>query len=209
MERNLTKDKNADRLILNQIEDDKDLLETCSSSKYLNSLCDETFFRNRLMTKYPLLYQQYKNNNISNYKKLYLQLSYYLGLLWENYKIPYIPAPNFNPIIFYKKYVGTYLSNEMYGQALYYAALSGDKNLIDYFLNELGLKFREGEYNNLFINLMFDNKIDLKILRYILIENGKLGKNYSPLFVEYALERVEERGEKETEKVLRDALENR
>lgn len=79
--------KNADdRTILNMLLVDK---------KHYN----DNFFRILLERKYPLLIK-FKESG-QNYRQLYLRMTHYLALLKEEYNFPYIPHPEFNPVIIY------------------------------------------------------------------------------------------------------------
>lgn len=74
----LTKLKDTDKIILSML-DDRDLLSACLADKNTNSLCDETFFRNRIYEKYPNLVP-FKTSDIS-WKNYYLKIVYYIDKL--------------------------------------------------------------------------------------------------------------------------------
>ena len=48
-----TGNKDADRLILLNLDSDREILNICSLNKYGNELCNESFFMNRTLQKYP------------------------------------------------------------------------------------------------------------------------------------------------------------
>lgn len=85
MERFFSGNKDADRIILDNL-DDRDLLKACSVGKYALEICDETFFRNRLIKKYPNTLQ-YKNGK--SWKKYYLDVIYYINKMKEDYDFEY------------------------------------------------------------------------------------------------------------------------
>ena len=70
--------KDTDRLVFLQL-DDKDLLKTCQANSYTNKLCDDTFFLNRILKKYPSWY----NTNIDKqqWRKFYLNQLIYIDKL--------------------------------------------------------------------------------------------------------------------------------
>lgn len=111
-----------------------------------SSKFNETFFKTLLQQRYPLLLK-YKDENIS-FKKYFLKVVYILAKLSEDFQFPYIPSKYFNPIKFYNKYKKLtgenpiYLSqvrNQMYAEGLTYAGEIGDTDLINYFLEKLGI----------------------------------------------------------------------
>src|SRR5674476_716361 len=77
--------KDTDRLILLNLNG-KDLLSFCSSTPYLNSLCNEELFRNRIRNT-PLEKIKDKYPKLS-YRNFYAIMMYYIALLQEqfNYK---------------------------------------------------------------------------------------------------------------------------
>src|SRR5665647_1424818 len=78
--------KDTDRLILLNLNG-KDLLSFCSSTPYLNNLCNEEFFQNKIRntvlekikSKYPKL----------NYRNFYAIMMYYIALLQETFNYKY------------------------------------------------------------------------------------------------------------------------
>lgn len=67
----------ADREILFRVEDDKDLLTICSVNKYaFNDVCNDKFFQNRTIKKYPNTVNL-KPKEMS-WKNYYLHLIYYI-----------------------------------------------------------------------------------------------------------------------------------
>src|SRR5665647_1376674 len=78
--------KDTDRLVLLNLNG-KDLLSFCSSSPYLNSLCNEELFRNRI--KNTALEKIKGNYPHLKYRNFYAVMMYYIALLEENYHIKY------------------------------------------------------------------------------------------------------------------------
>ena len=78
-----------DREILLNIQNDKELLETCSLNKYLyNQVCNDMFFRNRLTRTYPDSLK-YKPSDYT-WKKYFLKTIYYVAKLKEQFKYDYV-----------------------------------------------------------------------------------------------------------------------
>src|SRR5665647_110319 len=78
--------KDTDRLVLLNLNG-KDLLSFCSSTAYLNNLCDEQLFQNRIINT-PLEKVKLKYPNL-NYRNFYAIMMYYIGLLQEIYNYKY------------------------------------------------------------------------------------------------------------------------
>ena len=78
---NLSGIKDVDREILNKL-DDKELLNACSIDKYTwNTICDDAFFKSRLLSKYPQI-ERYKFVNES-WKQFFLRSIYYISKMKE------------------------------------------------------------------------------------------------------------------------------
>ncbi len=85
MERTFSKNKDADRIILEQL-DDRDLLQLMIVNKYVYNLADENFWRNRLMSKYPGAVEYKKGS----WKEYYLSVVYYVDLIKRYYNYSYL-----------------------------------------------------------------------------------------------------------------------
>ena len=74
----ITGHKDTDRLVFLQL-DDKDLLRSCQVNSYTNKLCDDSFFLNRILKKYPSWF----NSNIykQKWRKFYLNQLIYIDKL--------------------------------------------------------------------------------------------------------------------------------
>ena len=87
--------KDTDREILSKLESDRDLLNACSLNKYTWKLCDDNFFRNRLVIKYP---DAVKYKIGTSWKEYYLRTIYYVSKMLEERQFVY---KNGNPRIYY------------------------------------------------------------------------------------------------------------
>src|SRR5674476_393438 len=76
--------KDTDRLILLSLNG-KDLLSFCSSNSYLNNLCDEDFFKNKIKNT-PL--GKVKSKKMK-YRNFYAIMMYYIALLQEKHNYKY------------------------------------------------------------------------------------------------------------------------
>lgn len=79
----LSGNKDVDREILSNL-DDEELLKACSIDKYTwNNVCDDGFLKRRILVKYPDI-EQYKKPEES-WKKFFLRATYFISLMKENY----------------------------------------------------------------------------------------------------------------------------
>src|SRR5665647_2800068 len=85
-----TGNKNIDRVIALKL-DGKDLLSFCSSSSYLNNLCNEEFFTNQI--KKTSLEEIKEKYPFANYRRFYARMMYYIKLLKEKYNFKYDFGP--------------------------------------------------------------------------------------------------------------------
>jgi len=90
-----TGNKDVDKMILENIPDEKSFLSLCLTNKYLYNLCDEDMFRKRIMRKYKAALFYHKNES---YKKFYLKLMYFIDKLKEEYNFDFNEG---NPIAYY------------------------------------------------------------------------------------------------------------
>jgi len=121
-----TKNKDVDREILLKIKSDRQLLDTCSVDKYALSLCNESFFRNRLQRKYPETLQDKPEE--MKWKEYYLKMVYYVGKLSEKYNFPFVKG---NP----EKYYKIFQEPKNYLQ-LYEASKNNYFDLIKFFIKK-------------------------------------------------------------------------
>lgn len=97
--KSLSQNKDIDRKILSEIDNDTKLLELCSLNKYFfYQVCDEIFFQNRLIQKYPQLLLHKQENE--TWKDFYLKILYYVSKLKEDFDF-ISESNNGNPIIQY------------------------------------------------------------------------------------------------------------
>jgi len=77
--------KDVDREILSKL-DDRNLLQACQVNKYVwNQVCNEDFFRNRLLKMFP----EIKREDVKNWKEFYLRAIYYISKMKEDYGYVY------------------------------------------------------------------------------------------------------------------------
>ena len=86
-----TEHKDTDALILMTL-DDESLFKACQSSTYISNLCDETFWRNRLIQKFSESKVKRKPEYM-NFKQFYIKnMQDKLGLGWNLYYSPDAPT---------------------------------------------------------------------------------------------------------------------
>lgn len=155
--------KDADRLILESIENERDFLSACLTNKYLYGLCDENVFRKRIMKKYSS--SLYNKPSDMSYRKFYLQLLYYIDKLKDEYGFNFTSG---DPIAYYDL-----LNRRM----LYYAKI---KNAIEFGYTDLALFLSERKdfIHNSMIKKMFFTaaKSGNKILLDYFLKKGDLGE---------------------------------
>ena len=90
----LTSLKDVDREVLKHVDDDK-LLKICSvDRKTWNEVCNDTFLKRRLMSKYPGI-EQYKREDES-WKRFFLTAIYYISKMKEDYQFTYTSGNFYN-----------------------------------------------------------------------------------------------------------------
>ena len=109
MGKSLSQIKDLDREILLRLESDKELLEFCSLSKYNLSLCDESFYRNRLFRKYPETVKDKPQD--MKWKQYYLKMVFYIGKLSEEYNFNFNTG---NPEKYYRILKNPLIYDQMY-----------------------------------------------------------------------------------------------
>jgi hypothetical protein len=125
-ERAYTKNKDVDRIILENLYDE-DLFRTLLTNKYTNSLVDENFWMNRLLSRFPQV-SKYKEQNIT-WRKFYLSLVYYINKMMTEFGFTFTQG---NPKKYYealkvnarrlsRKRQAEFLRNDMEDAALFYA----------------------------------------------------------------------------------------
>lgn len=187
-----TKHRDADREILLRIQSDEELLNICKmENKYIKSLCNEDFFRRRLLNKFPETIKD-KSVNVS-WRKYYLSMVYYVGKLQEEFSFDFRIG---NPEKYYKIFLDR--ENQMYEV--------GKNNYIDLFerLNQdyiaeekvegVDIKFSDEIHSTIFGAAEYDHK---SFLTYLL----KL-TNYDLQYLNTALRGASLDGNKELIEIL-------
>ena len=130
-----TKNKDVDREILLRIDNDKELLNICNLNKYALSLCNESFFRNRLALTYPESYSIILENKPSGmkWKEYYLKIIYYVAKLAEEYNFQFVEG---DPEKYYK-----ILKEPLEYKQMYEASKNDYLDLIIYFIEESSEKY--------------------------------------------------------------------
>ena len=107
--------------------DDRTVLNMLSVNKKFN---DDSYFKKILENRYPLLLRFKKNDE--TYKRFYLREVKYMAKLWEEYEIPYIPTPDYDPEYLYVKFG----KDRIYTTILMEAVEYGDINLAKHLINK-------------------------------------------------------------------------
>lgn len=82
--------KDTDREILLKLSD-KELIKTCSLNKYLfRFVCDDNFFRRKLLLSYPDTLKYFNREKDKNYKNYYLKVVLYVAKLSEDFNFIYV-----------------------------------------------------------------------------------------------------------------------
>lgn len=94
--------RDTDIIILSKLND-KELFSICLTCKYVNSLCNETFFQNRFLYRYPkTLKFKPENKDVKNY---YLSAIFYIDKLNKIFNFKYRDGYYFSPEEYYKGHV--------------------------------------------------------------------------------------------------------
>lgn len=154
--------KDVDREILYRA-DDRAILETCSVNKTaFEKVCDETFFYNLLMKRYPLALQSFlrkdQNDKTPSNKEMYLTIVYYKDMIRKISKEKYGSEFTFKDgdIMIYYNLILDLLK----GKNIYLTAKMGLKDLFYYFLEIPQIK-ENIDYNVLFNYVVTGNKFTL------------------------------------------------
>ena len=107
---------------LTNFADDRTILSMLSVNKKFN---DEQFFKRVMQRKYPLLLKFQKKDE--SVKSLFIRMAYALAKLQEDYDIPYMSTPKYNPYDFYRAGKD---DKDIYNQAMDYAARVGDLDTV-------------------------------------------------------------------------------
>ena len=143
--------KDTDREILSKLESDRDLLNACSLNKYTWKLCDDNFFRNRLITKYPDAVQY---NKIGKWKQYYLSSIYYISRMLEKHNFVYKTG---NP----KTYYDILFKTQHLHVQLEKAAENNYMDLVNFLLNSSPASLRSINISPIMGGAALNNHIDM------------------------------------------------
>ena len=104
--------------------DDRTILSMLSVNKKFR---DENLFRRIIKRRYPLLIE-FKQPN-ETWQHFFVNMTYYIHKLEEDYDIPYIPTKGYNPRVLFNR-------DDKYNRAMYYAAEGGSLVLVEFFVNK-------------------------------------------------------------------------
>ena len=135
MQRNLSEIRDVDKKILQQLED-KDLFQVLLiKNKYLYSLVDDMFWKNRLLNKY-IATVQYKPKN-QKWKQYYLNVIYYIDKLINEKGFIYTQG---DPFLIYN-----FLFERVYAipleENIRYLVGKGYQDLLMYYVNSIKTSF--------------------------------------------------------------------
>ena len=124
----------TDRTILSNLND-RDMLSLCTTNKYFNSkVCNETFFRSRLISTYPNLQISPESEKVKNWRELYLEIVMYEDKLRTDFGFIYSHNTKEGSPKFYYDFIKYFDINIHHG--LKEAALYKNHPLIDYYLSK-------------------------------------------------------------------------
>ena len=132
---NLTKDTYE---YLTNFADDRDIVKMLSVNK---QFADPIFFERIFKRKYPLLIK-FKDEN-GTWKNFYLKMVKSIAKLQEEYHIPYIAHPDFNPEKVYKRYTKGFGRTHAQQDAIIYAININDKKNIEEIYKHVNEKIRD------------------------------------------------------------------
>ena len=162
----LTGNKDTDRIVLDNITDDRQLLEICKTNKTVyQRVCDENFFRNRVMSKYPETVQYKDAIKTRTWKNHFLNIVNYIDLLKTEYHIEYKGEGSPELEYLARKSSLNFL-NYSIDLALIYIVRNGELPLLKYLLERGG---DIDHINRLFIDASLEGH--LPIVKY-LVQHG-------------------------------------
>lgn len=143
--------KDTDREILSKLESDRDLLNACSLNKYTWKLCDDNFFRNRLIAKYP---DAVKYNKKGKWKEYYLSTIYYINRMLEEHEFVYKTG---NP----QTYYDILFKTQHMHVKLEKAAENNYLDLVNFLLNNSRPSIRHIDIGNILGGAAVNNNVDM------------------------------------------------
>lgn len=122
--------KDVDREILLRIESEREMLNACLLNKYSASLCNDTFFMNRILKKFPGAFNfKIQNNKNISWKKYYIYLLTYIEKLEKEFQFYYQGG---DPKLYYD-----ILNKKMnIEHAIETATINNLPDLVDYYMRE-------------------------------------------------------------------------
>ena len=108
------------------LADDRTIVNMLAVNRKFN---DDSYFRKVLEKRYPLLLRFKKNDE--TYKPFYLREVKYMAKLWEEYEIPYIPTPDYDPEYLYVKFGKDRIYTTILMEAVEYGDIKLAKHLIN------------------------------------------------------------------------------
>lgn len=118
-------------LLIAKNADDRTLLNMLSVDKKMSNISD-SFIEGVMRERYPLLVRH--KLNWESWRSFYARMIYYIALIQEKFGIPYIPHPDFDPIVYHR------LLNTHHNYAIHegfrLSADIGNKSLVDLFLSK-------------------------------------------------------------------------
>lgn len=118
-------------LLIAKNADDRTLLNMLSVDKKMNKLSN-SFIEGIMKERYPLLIR-YRWHEES-WRQFYVRMIYYISLIQEEFGIPYIPHPSFDPSQYYRS-LKSYFDFSI-NKGVSFAALTGDIPLVDLLLSK-------------------------------------------------------------------------
>jgi len=157
--------------------DDKTIINMLSVNKKFN---DPVFFERIFKRKYPLLIPF--KTDYETWKEFYLKMIKYISLLEEEYDIPYIPYPKFNPYDFYRDW--SHYNERIVIKIAFSIALENGKKAIEYFLEKSGKILTRNELINFGLSesIQID---DIDMVKYFIEKGADLNK---ALGIAYAIQ---------------------
>lgn len=108
------------------LADDRDVINMLSVNRKFS---DDSYFKKILVKRYPRLLRFKKNDE--TYKRFYLREVKYMAKLWEEYEIPYIPTPDYDPEYLYTKFDKHRIYTTILMEAVEYGDIKLAKHLIN------------------------------------------------------------------------------
>ena len=160
---------------LTNFADNRTILNMLSVNRKFN---DEQFFKRVMQRKYPLLLRFQKKDE--SVKSLFVRMAYALAKLEEDYGIPYISTPKYNPYEFYIRWKRVSNKEEIYNQAMDYAVQAGELDIVKSMIEKGATEYdwvmdKAIKFGHLNIIQFLMNKINGKHNTYHLMIASEMG----------------------------------